>query len=156
MADGLHDVARAGLALGAQERGALADAPQGLAELAAAADERHREGVLVDVVLLVGGGEDLALVDEVDPERLQHPRLGEVADAALGHDGDRDRVHDRRDHRRVGHARHAPLLADVGGNALEGHHRHRARVLGDARLRGVDDVHDHAALEHLRQAGLDA
>ena len=37
----------------------------------------------------------------------------------------------------IGHARHAALLADVGRHALERHHRHRARVLGDARLLGV-------------------
>jgi hypothetical protein len=31
-----------------------------------------------------------------------------------------------------------------------------AGLLGDPRLVGVDDVHDHAALEHLGQPGLDA
>ena len=45
----LDDVAAAGLALGADHRGALADPPQRLAEVARAADERHAEGVLVDV-----------------------------------------------------------------------------------------------------------
>ena len=29
-------------------------------------------------------------------------------------------------------------------------------AVGDARLLGRDDIHDHAALEHLCQAGLDA
>jgi hypothetical protein len=29
-------------------------------------------------------------------------------------------------------------------------------ILGDLRLLGVDDVHDHAALEHLGEAALDA
>ena len=48
-----------------------------------------------------------------------------------------------------------PSLPDVGRHALERHHRHRARVLGDAGLGGVDDVHDHAALEHLGQARLE-
>ena len=33
---------------------------------------------------------------------------------------------------------------------------HGARLLGDPRLLGVDDVHDHAALEHLGEAALDA
>ena len=33
---------------------------------------------------------------------------------------------------------------------------HGAGVLGDPRLLGVDDVHDHAALEHLGEAALDA
>jgi hypothetical protein len=44
----------------------------------------------------------------------------------------------------------------VRGHALERHHRGRAGILGDLRLLGVDHVHDHAALEHLGQAGLDA
>ena len=60
---------------------------------------------------------------------------------------------DARDHLRVGHPRHAAVAADVGGHALERHHRGRARVLGDLRLLGRDDVHDHAALEHLAKAG---
>ena len=42
-----------------------------LAQVAAAADERHLERVLVDVVLLVGGGQHLGLVDVVDAERLR-------------------------------------------------------------------------------------
>ena len=58
--------------------------------------------------------------------------------------------------RRVGHARHAAVAADVGGHALERHHGGGAGVLGDLRLLGVDDVHDDAALEHLGQPGLDA
>jgi hypothetical protein len=43
VAHALDDVARAGLALGAQHGRALADAAQGLAQVAAAADERHLE-----------------------------------------------------------------------------------------------------------------
>jgi hypothetical protein len=78
-----------------------------------------------------------------------------VTDPALRHDGDADRVHDPRDDLGVGHAGHAPLLADVGGDALEGHDRHRTRVLGDLRLLGGGDVHDDAALEHLGEAGLE-
>src|SRR5581483_10992016 len=50
----------------------------------------------------------------------------------------------------------AALRPDVGGDALERHHRDGAGVLGDLRLLGVDDVHDHAALEHLGEAALDA
>jgi len=43
----------------------------------------------------------------------------------------------------------------VGRHPLERHHGHRAGILGDLRLLGVDDVHDHAALEHLRHPALD-
>ena len=54
------------------------------------------------------------------------------------------------------HARHAAVATDVGGHALERHHRAGAGVLGDARLIGVGDVHDHAALEHFGEATLDS
>ena len=60
------------------------------------------------------------------------------------------------DHQRVAHSRDAAVAADVRRDALERHHGRRARLLGDQRLLGVDDVHDDAALEHLGQAGLDA
>ena len=156
MRDRVDDVAGAGLALGADHRGALGDAPQRLTQVRAAADERHRELPLVDVMLEVGGRQDLGLVDVVDLERLQDLRLGEVADAALGHHGDRDGLLDPADHVRVGHARDAAVAADVGGDALESHHRTGAGLLGDLRLLGVDDVHDHAALQHLGEAALDA
>jgi hypothetical protein len=108
------------------------------------------------VVLEVGRRQHLGLVDVVDLERLQDLRLGEVADAALRHDGNRHGLLDFADLLRVGHARDATVPADVGRDALERHHRDRTRVLGDLRLLGVDDVHDHAALEHLGQPGLDA
>ena len=54
VAHGLDDVAGAGLALGADHRRALADAPQRLAEVGRAAHERDLERPLVDVVGLVG------------------------------------------------------------------------------------------------------
>jgi hypothetical protein len=79
-----------------------------------------------------------------------------VADAHLGHDRDRHRLLDALDHARVGHASDAAVLADVGGNTLERHDRNGARGLGDLCLIGRDDVHDHAALEHLGEARLDA
>ena len=59
MADGLDNVAGARLALGSDHRGALGDAAQRLAEVAAAADERHLQLVLVHVVVLVGHREHL-------------------------------------------------------------------------------------------------
>ena len=155
VAHGLDDVAGAGLALGADHRRALADPAQRLAEVRRAAHERDLERPLVDVVGLVGGRQDLGLVDVVDLERLEHLGLGEVADPRLGHHGDRDRLLDALDHHRVGHPGDAAVAADVGGYALERHHRGGAGVLGDLRLLGGDHVHDHAALEHLGQAGLD-
>ena len=151
----LDDVAGARLALGADHRRALADPAQRLAEVRRAADERHLEVPLVDVVALVGGREHLGLVDVVDLERLEHARLHEVADAGLGHHRDAHRRLDARDHLGVRHPRDAAVAADVRRDALERHHRGGAGVLGDLRLLGRDHVHDHAALEHLREAGLD-
>ncbi len=51
---GLADVARAGLALGADHGRALAEPAQRLAQVGGPADERHRELPLVDVVGVVG------------------------------------------------------------------------------------------------------
>ena len=151
----LADVAGAGLALGADHGRALGDAPQGLAEVGGAADEGHGERALVDVVGVVGRGEDLGLVDVVDPDRLQHLGLDEVADAGLGHDRDAHLGLDAVDHVGVGHAHDAAVTADVGRHALQGHDGDRAGVLGDPGLLRRDDVHDDAALEHLGHAALD-
>ena len=153
--DGVGDVAGAGLALGADHRRALVDAAQRLAEVGRTADERHRELPLVDVVGVVGRGEHLGLVDVVDAEGLEDLRLDEVADARLGHHRDGHRGDDAVDHVGVAHARDAALGADVGGDPLERHDGDRAGVLGDLGLLGGDDVHDHAALEHLGHAALD-
>src|SRR2546423_871769 len=70
---GLHVVAGAGLALGADHRRALGDAAQGLAEVGGAADEGDGERPLVDVVGLVGGGEDPGPVAGVHPARRRPP-----------------------------------------------------------------------------------
>ena len=108
------------------------------------------------MVLHVGRRQHLGLVDVVDLECLEDLRLGEVADAALRHDRDGHGLLDLADLVRIAHPRDAAVAADVGGHALERHHRARACLLGDPRLLGVDDVHDDAALQHLREARLDA
>ena len=61
----------------------------------------------------------------------------------------RHRIHDLANDPRRSHTRHATFLADIGGHALERHHRAGPGLLGDARLLGVGHVHDHAAFEHL-------
>jgi hypothetical protein len=147
---------RTAFALRPDHRGAFGDAAECLAQVAAPADERDREPPFVDVVLLVGRCQHLALVDVVDLERLEHLRLDEVADPALGHHRDRDRLLDLADLVRVRHPSHPALGPDVGRDALERHHRDRARLFCDLRLLGVRDVHDHAALEHLGEPALDA
>ena len=104
---------------------------------------------------LVGRGEDLGLVDEVNAEGLQDLGLHEVPDARLGHHGDADGRLDPLDHLGVAHAGHTAVTSDVGGNPLEGHDGARPRILGDTGLLGGDHIHDHAAAEHLRQTALD-
>ena len=111
--------------------------------------------MLVDVVDVVGGREDLGLVDEIDPQFLKDLGLDEVSDAGLGHDGNGDRLNDTRDEVGVAHTGHTALSADVGRNALEGHDGDGSGILGDTGLLGSDDVHDDAALEHVGQTALD-
>eukprot|EP00754_Rhynchopus_humris_P036382 Rhum_TRINITY_DN18518_c0_g1::Rhum_TRINITY_DN18518_c0_g1_i1::g.167694::m.167694 len=160
VAHSLDDVAGAGLALHADHLGTLGDAAQGLTQVAGTAHERHLEGVLVDVVLLVRHRQHLGLVNVVHAQLLQDLSLGEVTDAGLGHDRDRDRVHDALDHERVAHARHATVPADVGRDALQRHDGARAGGLSDLGLGRGRDVHDDTALHHrghsalhLRRAG---
>jgi hypothetical protein len=141
-----------GFALGADHGCAFGDAAEGFAEVARAADEGRGEGVFIDVVGLISGGEDFGLVDEVDAEGLEDLGLGEVADAGLGHDRNGRDGHDLLDELGAGHAGDAAFGTDHGGNALERHDGDGSGLFGDAGLRDVHDVHDDAALEHLGQA----
>src|SRR5262249_36539123 len=149
---GFDHVARAGFAFGTDHRGALADAPQRFAQVAGAAHERHFEGVLVDVVLLVGGCQHLGLVDVVYTHGFEELGLDKMPDAGFGHDGNGDGVDDLLDQLRIGHARDAAVTSNVGGDALEGHDSAGASVLGDFGLVSGDHVHDDPALEHLGEA----
>ena len=148
-------VTGAGLAFGADHRRTLADTPQRLTQIRCTADERHGELPLVDVVGVVGRRQHLGLVDVVHTEALQDLRLDEVTDAGLGHHRDGDRGDDALDHVGVAHPRHPALGADIGRHPLQRHHRDGAGALGDTGLLRRDDVHDHAALEHLGHAALD-
>mmetsp|Transcript_3309 Transcript_3309/g.5706 ORF Transcript_3309/g.5706 Transcript_3309/m.5706 type:complete len:251 (+) Transcript_3309:562-1314(+) len=151
-----NDVACSRFALGAKHGRPLCDSAKSFAQVAAPAHERHRELVLVDVVVLVRHGEHLRLVDVVHLDGFQDLGLHVVADARLGHDGDGHRRLDGQDHLRVRHARHAAVGADVGGDALEGHDRAGPRFFRELGLLNVHHVHDHASLEGLRHAALDS
>ena len=107
------------------------------------------------MIFLVRRRQHFAFVNEVHLERFEHLGLDKMADAHLGHHRNRHRLHDVADNPGHGHARHATFFADVRGDALERHHRARSRLLGDLGLLRVSDVHDDAALEHLRQPDLD-
>ena len=103
------------------------------------------------MVGLVGRGEDLALVDVVDVERLKNLCLDKVPNPALRHDRNRHGLLNPGDHLGVTHPRDAPVGTDVGWNPFEGHHGDGAGVLGNHGLRWSRHVHDDAALEHPRQ-----
>ena len=77
-----------GFALGADHGRAFCDATKGLTKIARAANERHFESVLPDVVLFVGRSEHFTFVDVVDFERLEHLCLGKMADAHFSHHRD--------------------------------------------------------------------
>src|SRR6266705_288050 len=154
--DGMHDVAGAGFALGANHGRAFRDTAEGFAQVARAAYERDLEGVFVDVMSFVGWGQDLGLVDVVDPELFEKLGLGEVADAALGHDWDRHGGHDLANLFGRSHAGDTTLGADLRGDALERHDRDRPGALGDFGLLRISDVHNDATLEHFGEAGLQA
>ncbi len=155
MAHSLDDVPGAGLTLGAYHGRAFGYPPESLPEVGGTADERHPEGPFVDVVLLIGGGEHLGLVDEVDLEGLEHLGFDEVTDAALRHDRDCDGVLNGADDLWIGHPGNPARRADIGGNPFEGHHSDRARLLRDRGLLGGHHVHDDSALEHLGVSQLD-
>jgi len=154
--DGVDDVTGTGFAFGADHGCAFGDAAEGFAKVARAADEGRGEGVLVDVVDLIGRGEDFGLVDEVDAQGLQDLRFDEVADARLGHDGDGDGADDLLDELGAGHAGYAAFGADHGRDALECHDGDGASLFSDAGLFDVHDVHDDAAFEHLGEAEFEA
>ena len=134
-------------------RRALADAPQRLAEVAAAADERHAEGELVDVVVPrrpASAPRSRRCSRRRAPPGSAPRRSGRCG---LGHHRDGDAFWISWiffTGRPCGPRR--PRARMSRGHALQRHHRRRARVLGDLRLLGVGDVHDDAALEHLGQA----
>ena len=155
VAHGFHHVAGSGFALGANHGRALGYAPQGLAQIAAAADEGHLEVVLPDVMRLVGGGQYFRLVNVVNAESFQNLGLDEMADTNLGHHRNRNRVHYPGDDGGIGHAGHAPVGADVRRNALEGHDRHGPGLGGNLSLLRGDHIHYDAALEHLGMTRLD-
>ena len=105
---------------------------------------------------LVGGRQHLALVDVVDAERLEDLRLDEMADAALGHHRDRDRLHDL--------PGSSPGRSCAPRRPARGYRRARAPAPSRptrppprrSGLLGVDHIHDHAALEHLGEVAFDA
>jgi hypothetical protein len=69
--NGLDDITGTSLTLSADHSSTFGDTAQGLAEVAAAADEGNLVAVLGDVVDIIGGGEDLGFVDVVNTNGFQ-------------------------------------------------------------------------------------
>src|SRR5215813_10096767 len=154
MADGLDDVTRACFALGANHGGSFADSSQRFAEISGTANKRHLEWLFVDVMLLVGGGQDLALIDEIHAQRFEDLGFDKMADADFCHHGNSNCGHDFSNSFWRGHSSNAAFGPDVGGHSLECHDRNSAGFLGYQRLLGSSNVHYHATLEHFGQTGL--
>src|SRR5216683_2522467 len=152
----LYYIARAGFALGANHRRAFRHAAQRFTQIARATNERHAEIMLPDVILFIGGSQNFAFVDKIHFKCLQDLGLDKMSDTHLGHHRNGNCLHDLADDFDGCHARHAALFANVGWYALERHHRASSGFLRDLRLLGVGDIHNHAALEHFRQADLHA
>lgn len=155
VANGLDNVAGTSLTLGADHGSTLSNTAKGFAQVAAAANEGSIEVALLDVALVVGRGQNLALVDVVDTKGLEDLAFDEVTDTGLGHDGNGDGGLDLFDDSRVGHAGNAAVLSDVSGDTLEGHDGASTGFLSNTGLLGVCHVHDDTALEHLSETGLD-
>ena len=112
--------------------------------------------MLVDVMRLIGRGENFGFIDVVDAKLFQNLRFDKMADAAFGHNRDGHGFHDFADHFRRGHAGDAALGADLGGNAFERHDGDGASLFGNLRLFDGDDVHDDAAFKHFGKANFEA
>ena len=156
MSHSVGDITGTGLALRANHGSTFVDAAQSLTQVGRTTDERHGEVELVDVVRVIGRGQNLGLVNEVNTEGLQNLCLNKVADTGFGHNRNGDGIDNALDHVRVGHTRHATLCANIGGDTLQRHHGSCAGILSDLGLLRSNDVHNDAALHHLSETALHA
>src|SRR5207244_13434305 len=140
----------------AKRRRAFSNSAECFAEVASSTHERHREIVLEYMVSLISGRQYFGLIDVVDAKLLEHLRLDKMANAAFRHYRNRDGVHDFADFFWRRHARNAALCTDLRRHPFESHDSSSASALSDLGLLGGRDVHDHTALEHFRQANLQA
>src|SRR5664280_293202 len=117
--DRLRDVSGARLALRPYHRGSLADTPQRLSQITCSAYEGDLELPLVDMIGDISGGQYFAFINEVDAHILQYPCFGDVSDSYLGHDRNRDSVHDLLDKPWVSRSCDAAFPANIGRNPFE-------------------------------------
>ena len=81
----LDDIPGARFALGADHGRPFSDPSERLSEVAASANERDFESVLIDMKAVVRRGKDLGLVDEINLKSLEDSSLYEMPDSAFGH-----------------------------------------------------------------------
>jgi hypothetical protein len=136
------DVSSTSLTLCSKHRGTFSNATESFSEISASANKRHFEVVLVDMILLVGHGQNLTFVDIIYLNSLQDLRFDEMTDADLIVDDvslsnlfklktseERDRKYLRHygdgygrsdlvDHCGVTHARNASVVSNISWNSL--------------------------------------
>mmetsp|Transcript_23980 Transcript_23980/g.51763 ORF Transcript_23980/g.51763 Transcript_23980/m.51763 type:complete len:312 (+) Transcript_23980:175-1110(+) len=155
MTHGLNNVSSTSLTLGTKEGGTLGNTTKCLTKVTASTHEGNIEHGLINVVHLIGHGQNLRLINVVNFACLEDLGLDKMSDTGLGHDGDGDGVLDFENHGWVGHAGYSAIAADVCGDALEGHDCYGSGGFCDFGLFYVHDIHNHSSLEHLRQTLLD-
>src|SRR6266404_193583 len=94
MTHSFDDVSGTCFTFGADHRRTLTNATKRFSEVASPTNERNFELVLVDVMLFIGRRQHFAFIDEVDPQRFEYLRFGEVTYADFGHHRNRDNGHD--------------------------------------------------------------
>ena len=156
MRHSIGDITRACLTLRANHGRALVDSAQCLTQVGCSTDEGNREVEFINVIGVVSRGQHFGFINEIHSQRLQHLRLNKMPDARFGHHRNGYCIDDALDHVRIGHPGHTALCANISRHTLQRHHGGGTSVLGDFRLFGGDDVHNHAALQHLSQSSLDA
>jgi hypothetical protein len=150
-----NDIAGPSFTFSSDKSRALMYSTKSLSEIGSSTHEGGFEKVFIDVKKWIRWGQNLRFIDEVDSDRLEDLRFGEVSDSDLRHNRDAYRRFDLFDHFGVAHASDSPVAADVKWNSLKSHNRHRSGVLSDASLLNIDDVHDHAVTQHLGEANFD-
>ncbi len=101
------------------------------------------------MVVLIGRGENFALVDVVYRKALKYLRLYEMAYSYLSHYRDGNCILYFLYHLGVGHSCHAAHLSYIRGNSLKRHYGYSSGFLSDFGLLSIYNIHDNAALEHL-------
>ena len=107
------------------------------------------------MVDIIGRREHFTLVDIVDFDGLKDLCLCKMSDTALGHHGDADGFLNAFNHLGVAHTRNAARSTDVGRNTFQCHNCAGTCGFCNTCLFGSGDVHNDAALKHLRQLAVE-